>query len=579
MKMAQIGIYLDSTATERIHRHHANVFQLYIQELLTYAGISFACVGTADEISAGAFDLVIAAVTGGAESEGKLWDFAERGGIVISFAGLPYLAARLGCRQRPEVPVGYATLPGDPQAGRPMRFFRGRPWVRPASAEHAAGVSCKADGAVRVGRADGDDAGPLLQTFRVGAGTIVRWAVDIPSVIVRLQQGEGPVYEDGVPAQDGTGALDEGILKADDQCQMDWEADRAHTVTGMPYFAHPYADYWREALLRQLLATAAEAGLAAPFVDYWPEGIEAVAMISHDSDFNIDASAEATLDALAECGVRSTWCMIEPGYSPELYPKIMEAGHELALHYNALEMERGIWSQSEFDRQFAWFKSATGLTGAVSNKNHYTRFEGWGELFRWCEAAGIESDQSRGPSKKGNVGFPFGTSHPYFPIAWSDENNRLYNVLEIGFLTQDLMHPSLSDTTVVAPFLTKVKEVRGVAHFLYHQKHIYEQPAVRQALTDTVKEAKRQGFAFWTGAEINGWVRAKRELRVRGLEADGRLRIEGGPMPIAAYRPLLAGERASSTVRRFGLLCVPLQVEFTTESHRQTAAASASDQG
>ncbi|WP_309120772.1 hypothetical protein [Paenibacillus sp.] len=579
MKMAQIGIYLDSTATERIHRHQANVFQLYIQELLTYAGIPFTRIGSADDIGAGGFDIVIAAVTGGAESEGKLWDFAERGGIVISFAGLPYLAARLGCRQLPEVPIGYATLPGETPGGRPMRYFRGRPWGRPAPGERSAAVSCREEGSVLASREDVSEAGPLLQTFRVGAGSIVRWAVDIPSVIVRLQQGERPVYEDGIPAQDGTGAVDEGILKADDQCQMDWEADRAFTATGMPYFEHPYADYWREALLQRLLAGAAEAGLTVPFVDYWPEGIEAVAMISHDSDFNIDASAEATLEALAECGVRSTWCMIEPGFSAALYPKIMEAGHELAFHYNALEMERGIWSQAEFDRQFAWFKSATGLRGAVSNKNHYTRFEGWGELFRWCEAAGIASDQTRGPSKKGNVGFPFGTSHPYFPIGWSDEKNRLYNVLEIGFLTQDLMHPSLSDTTVIAPFLAKVKEVRGVAHFLYHQKHIYEQPAVRRAMADTAREAKRQGFVFWTGAEINDWVRAKRERRVAGFGADGRLVVEGAPLPIAAYRPLSAGETAAQTVERFGLPCVRVQVEFATESRQQTAAASGLHQG
>jgi hypothetical protein len=39
MKMAKIGIYLDSLATARIHHHHANVFQLYIQELMTFAGI------------------------------------------------------------------------------------------------------------------------------------------------------------------------------------------------------------------------------------------------------------------------------------------------------------------------------------------------------------------------------------------------------------------------------------------------------------------------------------------------------------------------------------------------------------
>ncbi|QNK58562.1 hypothetical protein [Paenibacillus sp. PAMC21692] len=574
MKMAKIGIYLDSLATARIHQHHANVFQLYIQELMTFAGIPFRSFDSADKMDAGDFDVVIAALTGGMESESSLWDFAERGGIVISFAGLPYLAARLGCRQLQEVPVGYASLSGEPGGGRPMRYFRARPWLHTSSDAGSLALSCEEDGMVRVGAADGAVAGPLLQTFRVGKGIIARWAVDIPTLIVRLQQGELPVYEDGIPAQDGSGALTEGILKADDQCQLDWEADRTHTATGMPYYEHPYADYWREAFMHQLLSAASASDLIVPFVDYWPAGVEAVAMISHDSDFNSDDAGRTTLEVLSECGVRSTWCMIEPGYSPELYPMIREAGHELALHYNALEIEQGIWSQEEFNRQASWFKKATGLPAATSNKNHYTRFEGWGELFRWCEEAGIQSDQTRGPSKKGNVGFPFCTSHPYFPIAWADEYNRLYDVLEIGFLTQDLMHPALSDTSVIAPFLEKVMEVRGVAHFLYHQKHIHELPEVRKALVTTASEAKKLGFEFWTGAEINDWVRAKRELRIIGLGEGGRLRVEGERTAIAAYRPLLAGESSDGAVKRFGLPCVLLQVEFGGASQQQSVALS-----
>lgn len=560
MKMARIGVYIDDGATERMQRHGANAFQLYIEELLAHAGIPYTRFGSADQIVNADYDVIVASVTGGAAAEEKLYGFAERGGIVVSFAGLPYLAAKLGCKQLAEVPVGYGLPQEGPWAGRALRLFRGRPW---SAQEAAADAVCRMDGAVHAGRPDGDSAGPLLHTFRVGTGVVLRWAADIPSVIVRLQQGELPVFEDGIPAPDGTGAVDEGILKADDQCQLDWETDRVLSEDGEPYYGHPYADYWRETMLHCLLAEAAEAGLAVPFVDYWPEGVEAVAMISHDSDHNIDETAESTLDALAEAGVRSTWCMIEPGYSASLYPKIKEAGHELALHYNALDSQGGLWSEAEFHRQCAWFQSATGLPRAVSNKNHYTRTEGWGELFRWCEAAGIESDQTRGPSKRGNVGFPFAASHPYFPIAWSDEKNRLYNVLEIGFLTQDLTHPMMTGLSVLDPFLSRVMEVRGVAHFLYHQVHIHERAAVRQALLDTVREARQRGFVFWTGAEINEWVRARRKRRIAGLAADGRLLVEGEALPIAAYRPLLAGETADATVVRFGLPCVRVEAEFT----------------
>ncbi|WP_127588490.1 hypothetical protein [Paenibacillus koleovorans] len=397
--------------------------------------------------------------------------------------------------------------------------------------------------AVGVAAADspaGPNLGPALQRFAIGLGGLDRWAVDVPGTIVGLQQGCSPVLEDGVPAPDGTAAVNDGVLKADDVVELDWTLDRAQTETGALYFAHPYADLWREAFVGHLIRSAAELGLALPFLGYWPDGVEQVALVSHDSDGNQDIHAESTLQTLDECGMKSTWCMLESGYSAEMYKRITAAGHELAFHYNAVAADDGFWDADEFARQLGWLRDATGQQRVVSNKNHLTRMEGWGEFFRWCEANGVEADQTRGPSKKGNVGFIFGTCHPYFPLAWADERNRSYDVLQVGFLTQDLDIGKWSDSSIIVPFLDEVRKVEGVAHFLFHQIHIHNREEVRRSMLLLAKEARQRGFTFWTCEQINDWERARRRIDVRTAVS--------GPT---------AGSRTANPSQSYAVLWVP----------------------
>src|SRR5690606_9099960 len=131
---------------------------------------------------------------------------------------------------------------------------------------------------------DGEQAGPLIQSFTIGKGKLIHWSVDLFGTIVKIQQGEQPVLQDGVPAPDGSAMVNEGILKADDQIALHWEHDRSYTESGVPYFHQPDADLWRELFINQLLQVIIDSGKTISFLGYWPEGVDQIAVISHDSD-------------------------------------------------------------------------------------------------------------------------------------------------------------------------------------------------------------------------------------------------------------------------------------------------------
>ncbi|MER2008328.1 MAG: hypothetical protein ABS939_12840 [Psychrobacillus sp.] len=548
MRMAKVGILLDREETEKQWKKGENVFDRYLEEILDHVRLPYKKIDSIEELDS--FDLLIVACCPNTEAaQTKILDYVENGGTVISYGELHCLKERLGFSSHSIPAIGYAELSSFLNQSTSLRYLHADPWVYFGDQ-----LEIQQFGALLEGNGDA-----LLQ-IKYGKGTIERWAVSIPQTIVGLQQGTAPITEDGVPAPDGSANLDEEILKADDGFMLDWDLDRTVTETGMPYFPHPYADLWREALIEHLVKCALDKNLTLPFIDYWPAGVEHVALISHDSDLNVDESAQITLDTLKEEGVQSTWCMIVPGYNPSIYNQIKADGHELALHYNALESDNGIWSESAFHAQLTWLQQTVGIEQVTSNKNHYTRFEGWGEFFAWCEKYGIQADQSRGPSKRGNIGFLFGTCQPYFPIAWADEKNRMYDVLEIGFLTQDLNHNTLADATVIDPFLEGVKRVNGVAHFLFHQIHIYQQPPVREAIIQLIRMARQQGFSFWTSKQINDWERARRQVKIIDVSEENGVVLNENSIDDKLVILMPVTEEDAQTFKRFGLNCKVVSV-------------------
>lgn len=419
----------------------------------------------------------------------------------------------------------------------PLHYFNGLA-VRPTP---GAAVTVLASCLDRHGRPN-TRVGLAEQTSAGAQGIFV--APDLVGSIVRIQQGVA-VTRGGIPSGDGTAIVTDGWCKTDDGAVLDWDFDRLPVpgAPGLKAFLRPVADEWRELLLRCILQLARSREVPLPLLWFYPHNLPALAHISHDTDHNNPAHARHLLELLRRTGIKSTWCVILPGYAPEILAAIREAGHELATHYDAVS-EGCTWDESQFQEQCALLRELF-AERPVTNKNHFLRWEGDTEFFDWCVRRGIEVDQSKGASKVGEAGFNFGTCHPYRCV---NRGGELLDVLEIATPTQDLA--IFAPEELCAPLLRAVISNHGIFHLLFHPDHTHK-PAVEAAFVRAVSLAKEAGLEFWTARQLNSWERSRRKLRWRELSQHGttaRLEVESPiELPGATFL-LLASEADELTV-------------------------------
>jgi hypothetical protein len=207
--------------------------------------------------------------------------------------------------------------------------------------------------------------------------------------------------------------------------------------------------------------------------------------------------------------VQSTWLILYPGgYPRDFYRQLKQHGYEIGLHYDAMNGgPHTSWGREQFLFQHHWVRETAGVDHLYSNKNHYTRWESRLDFWRWCEEVGMHSDETRGPSKKGTIGFPLGGSQPYFPLDDEAASPRFFNVLEVNLLTQD--HVVTCPPAYGPQLLDSALRHHGVAHFLFHPAHIRE-AGVADALTRLLDYGRTQRLEWWTNEQIYQWESLRR---------------------------------------------------------------------
>lgn len=549
---APLGVLVQPVARDASGRAGAGV---YLTEILHRAGLPFQVLSLPDLPVFLSRPSGIVVLAGEMQLTGPqreaLTRFVENGGSLVGIGGTSGLHKVFGVVGQSPLAEGWmkVTAPSHAiTAGlRSSLHVFGGSCVKAGSAAPLAELVSGSQGA----------AGSAILEHRLGKGRAILLAPDLVFSILHIQQGVA-VRQDGRPAPDGSAPINDRALKAEDGLVLDWQRDRTAVAPDVgPIFLEPVSDELREIILRSILHLASQQGIALPVLWYWPRGLKAVGHISHDTDGHDPKKAAAMLEVMSGCKVKSTWCVLYPGgYPAGFYRQLDQQGFEIAMHYDAHSGgPQTTWSKDNFLLQQRWLLKETGLRHVISNKNHYTRWEGRLDFLRWCEEAGIESDQTRGPSKKGTIGFPLGGSQPYFP--WDDEADapRFLNVLEVNMLTQDLV--------IVCPreygrqLVDSVLRRHGVAHFLFHPNHVLK-PQVADTIRELVGYGRSQGLEWWTNRQIRQWEALRRGVATR-FDSAGALSFRAArPLdqatllllkPSRAPRSILVNGRAASTSR------------------------------
>ena len=513
-----LGLIVGDAATDR-----------YILEVLVHAGLPFRQI-TPKQLHPDRVPICLLAGRKSldAEERNRFHWFVQQGGSLIAIGATNRLDKLLGVRSVGELQEGWIRLVAQHPIGNGLQsslhVFGGTIVRATEGAQVVAQIVNRGDEAIC----------DAIVVREFGQGLVIFIAPDLMRSIVQIQQGI-PVTKDGEPAPDGSAPLDDDILKAEDGHVLDWEKDRIEMEQGtrgkgrvrmnraIVFFGLPIADELRALILQAIFFAAQRKGLPLPMLWYWQYGAPAAGLISHDTDGNDPELGFELLQIVKNLGIDTTWCVLYPGgYPPSLYRAILNSGCEIALHFDAFTgTPLTTWSKRNLKVQWQWLKDATGVA-AVSNKNHYTRWEGRLEFFRWCEDLGIIAEQSKGPSKRGTIGFLFGGSHPWRPLDDESERARFLKVIAINLFSQDMVsddvaatgifHPAIVPVSVGKRLLEQTVRMGGVAHFLFHPAHIRRQ-GTKSALEQLVAFGHELGLKWQTSKQIVDWLNKRRSVK------------------------------------------------------------------
>ena len=519
----------------------------YIREILSHAGIPFDEISrpvSRDDLEDRGLVLLPWNLTLDEDEVRVISGFVEGGGALVGLGGSSGLDSVFGADDRGEMADGYLQIIEEEHAivnslASSLHCFGGR--------------RIKATGGRAICRVSGASDG--IVEHRHGKGLTVLIGPDLVGTILEFQQGHE------VPPAEGPTRID--VIKG---LALDLDRDRLPIAEeGGLAFLEPIGDELRGIIIRAVLYACSEMDIRTPILWYWPDNVTAIAHMSHDSDGGDEGLGWSLFKLTQEVGIPTTWCIMAGHYPPEFYSAVQEYGSEVALHYDAQsyqtadddtkpEVSHLKWGYDEFAGQLKTVARAAGCA-VTTNKNHTLRWQGRLEFFRWCEKAGVTVEQSKGPNTPYTNGFPFGGSHPWFPMEDGEAGGKMIDVLEVNLTVQDI-HRRCS-THLATQFAERIYKHYGIGHYLFHPAHVWDS-AVRGGLRAIVGFTRDLDMPWWTASRIGHWERARRAVRFTrsgagGYELQAEETLQGATLLFTGGgKAKVNGVKVEEQVERYG---------------------------
>ena len=188
----------------------------------------------------------------------------------------------------------------------------------------------------------------------------------------------------------------------------------------------------------------------------------------------------------------------------KLINKLSSGGWEIGLH----------GSFYSYNNKKKLMREKKDLEEALGGKIHGIRQHNLNlkipETWQYQEEIGLEYDTSLGP--KGNTGFRWGTSFPFYPL--NPENGRPVSILEVPLSIMDI-HLFRSKKNAWNEFLEVLKMVEkhnGLLTVLFHHTvfNDREYPAWTDMYKKIINLCKEKGAWITNANEINKWWRSRK---------------------------------------------------------------------